>query len=80
MVLAGVVQVNCEGAAAPTVMELEVTENDPPLAVMVFDPAVFKVMLKDPTPFTRVEDAGRVAAESVDVKETDPAKVVAVFP
>ena len=73
MALAGVVKVNCEGAAAPTGMAPEVTENDPPLAVMVFDPAVFKVKLKDPTPLERVLEAGRMAAESVEEKDTDPA-------
>jgi hypothetical protein len=58
----------------------EVTVRDPPVAVMVLEPAVFKVTEKVPTPEVRVADAGSVALESEEVMETALAKEVAVLP
>jgi vacuolar-type H+-ATPase subunit B/Vma2 len=58
----------------------EVTVRDPPVAVMVLEPAVLSVMLKVPTPEVRLAAAGRVAAESEEVMVTVLAKEVAVLP
>ena len=58
----------------------EVTVRDPPVAVMVLEPAVLSVMLKVPTPEVRVVAEGRLAAESEEVIETVLAKEVAVLP
>ena len=73
-------KVSCVAAPAFTVIAEEVTESDPPDAVMVFEPAVFSVMMKVPTPEDKVAAEGRLAAESEDVMVTVLAKEVAVFP
>jgi hypothetical protein len=67
-------------APAFTVMFEEVTEMAPPVAVMVFVPAVLSVTVKEPTPEVRVAAEGRIAAESEEVMETVLAKEVAVLP
>ena len=42
------------------------------VAVIDWEPAVFKVTMKVPTPFVRPAFAGKVAALSVEVIETVP--------
>ncbi len=49
-------------------------------AVRVLGPLVFRITENVPTPFTRVDDAGRVAWPSFEVIETVPEKSVAVLP
>jgi hypothetical protein len=50
-----------------TEMELEVTDKLPSLAVMVLDPAVFKVMVNVLVPETRFAAVGSVAPLSDEV-------------
>jgi hypothetical protein len=61
-------------------MAEEVAERDPSDAVRVLDPAVLRVSEKVPTPFKRLAEAGRVAAESEDVIATVPVCPLAVLP
>jgi hypothetical protein len=59
----------------PTVIEPDVPVIDEvtvSVAVIVCDPAVFRVVLNEPVPDVRGESAGRTAAPSVDVKCTVP--------
>ena len=49
-------------------------------AVIVFEPAVLRVIEKDPVPDVRDDTEGRVASVSLEVNETGLAKEVAVFP
>lgn len=65
-----VVELAAEYAAGVTSMPFEVIESEPAVAVMVFEPAVFRVTLKVPTPLLRGEAEGRVALESEDVIAT----------
>ena len=58
----------------------EVAESDPSDAVSVLDPAVLRVSENVPTPFKRVAEEGRAAAESEEVIETVPLYPVAVLP
>ena len=57
----------------------DVIERVPPVAVTVYDPAVFRVSGKVPIPLERVAAAGRAAAESLEVMATELAKLVAVL-
>ncbi len=79
-VVGTVVNASFDTAAAETVIAFEVAEVSPVLeAVIVREPAVFKVTAKALLPDVRVDAAGRVAAASLEVIETDPAKAVAVL-
>ncbi len=55
-----------------TVMESEVMVNPPSVARKVWMPEVFKVVLKEPTPFVRVAGDGTVASGSEEVMVTTP--------
>ena len=59
---------------------MEATERVPSDAVMILDPAIFKEMLKVPTPLTRVAEAGSPALGSLEVMTTVPEWPVAVLP
>ena len=61
-----------EAEAGFTVMLEEVTEREPSDAVRVREPAVLRVMLKDPTPLVSDADEGRVALESLEEIATVP--------
>jgi hypothetical protein len=74
--------VNTSEVAVPglTVIEFEVTVNVPSLAVIVFEPAVFKVIVNDFVPPVSVDEDGKIAAPSLDVIATVPEYPVTVLP
>jgi len=72
-------RISWEAPDASTLTE-KVFEIDPELNVMVFDPAVFRVAEKVLVPEVRLLDAGRMAAESFELKEIRLLNPVAVFP
>jgi hypothetical protein len=69
-----------EAEAGFTVIPDEVTERVPSVMVIVLEPAVLRVALKEPVPEVRVALPGSVAAESEDEKLRVPAYEGTVFP
>lgn len=79
-VVGTVVKAIFDTAAADTVIAFEVAEVSPvAVAVIVREPAVLRVMAKVLVPEARVAGAGRTAAASLEVMETEPPKAVAVL-
>jgi len=73
LTLAGIeVRASWVAFEALTVMAVEVALRAPSVAVKVLLPAVLKVRLKVPTPFTSVLATGKTAFASVEVKLTVP--------